>query len=69
MLPDRITGSDVAAACKSLGIALDGDFNLYDVKEVGSGRVSTRMFIAGLRSPMGMPLIGTKTGPVAGHSQ
>ncbi|MEG8231503.1 hypothetical protein [Pseudomonas orientalis] len=36
MLSDRVTGSDVAAACKSLGIANDGDFDLYDVKEVGS---------------------------------
>jgi hypothetical protein len=36
MLPDRVTGSDVAAACKSLDIAHDGDFDLYDVKEVGS---------------------------------
>jgi len=36
MLPDRITGSDVAAACKSLGIPQDGDLDLYEVKEVGS---------------------------------
>lgn len=36
MLPDRITGSDVAAACKSLGIPQNGDLDLYDVKEVGS---------------------------------
>lgn len=36
MLPDRITGSDVKAACTSLGIANDGDFDLYQVKEIGS---------------------------------
>jgi len=36
ILPDRVTGSNVAAACKSLGIAHDGGFDLYDVKEVGS---------------------------------
>lgn len=36
MLPDRITGSDVAAACQSLGITQDGDFDLYEIKEVGS---------------------------------
>ncbi|MCP1515689.1 hypothetical protein OKW09_005307 [Pseudomonas rhodesiae] len=32
MLPVRVTGSDVAAACKSLGIANDGYFELYDVE-------------------------------------
>ncbi len=36
IFPDRVTGSNVAAACKSLGIAHDGDFDLYDVMEVGS---------------------------------
>ena len=36
MLPDRITGLDLVAACQSLGIAKDRDFDLYDVKEVGS---------------------------------
>lgn len=36
MLPDRITGSDLVAACHALSIAQDGDFDLYDVKEVGS---------------------------------
>ena len=35
MLPDRITGSDVGAACRSLGIAQDGGFDLYEIKEVG----------------------------------
>lgn len=36
ILPDRIDGSDVAAACRSLSIAQDGDFDLHDVKEVSS---------------------------------
>lgn len=36
MIADRITGSDVKAACVSLGIANDGDFDLYQVKEIGS---------------------------------
>lgn len=36
MLPDRITGSDVGAACQSLGIAQDGDFDFYEIIEVGS---------------------------------
>jgi len=36
LLSDRVIGSDLAAACKSLGIANDGDFDLYDVKEVGT---------------------------------
>lgn len=36
MLPDRVTGADVAAACQSLNIEHDGNFDLYDVKEVGS---------------------------------
>ncbi|MFW0757734.1 hypothetical protein ACN1C3_23895 [Pseudomonas sp. H11T01] len=36
MLPDRITGSDVSAACRSLGIAQDGEFDLYEIKEIGS---------------------------------
>lgn len=35
MVPDRITGSDVRAACKSLGIQEDGDLDLYEVKEIG----------------------------------
>lgn len=36
ILADRVTGSVVAAACKSLGITHEGKFDLYDVKEVGS---------------------------------
>lgn len=36
ILPDRIDGSDVAAACRSLGIAQDGDFDLYEINEIGS---------------------------------
>lgn len=35
-IPDRITGSDVEAACLSLGISHDGNFDLYQVKEIGS---------------------------------
>lgn len=35
MVPDRINGSDVAAACRSLGITQDGDFDLYEIKEIG----------------------------------
>lgn len=31
----RVTGGEVKAACRELGIANDGDFDLYDVKEIG----------------------------------
>jgi hypothetical protein len=36
MLPDRITGGDVSAACNELGIPHDNDFDLYEVKEIGT---------------------------------
>jgi hypothetical protein len=36
ILPDRIDGSDVAAACRALGIAQVGDFGLYEIKEIGA---------------------------------
>lgn len=36
MVPDLINGSDVAAACRSLGINQNGDFDLYEIKEIGS---------------------------------
>ncbi|MEB2478116.1 hypothetical protein QMM96_22055 [Citrobacter freundii] len=36
ILGDRVTASEVKAACLDLGIAHDGDFDLYDVKEVGA---------------------------------
>lgn len=36
ILADRITGSDVAAACDSLGIQHDGKFDLYQIKDVGT---------------------------------
>lgn len=35
---DRITGLGVAAVCRWLGIAQDGHFDFYDVKEIGSLR-------------------------------
>lgn len=35
MLSDRITGSDVWAACRALSIANDGDFDLYQIKSIG----------------------------------
>ena len=35
MLPDRITGDAVKAACRSLGIENDGDYDLYQVKSIG----------------------------------
>jgi|GEM_PF-2367386 len=35
ILADRVTASEVKAACDDLGIAHDGDFDLYDIKEVG----------------------------------
>lgn len=36
ILGDRVTASEVKAACRELGIAHDGDFDLYDIKEVGA---------------------------------
>jgi hypothetical protein len=36
MLPDCITGGDVSAACNELGIPHDNDFDLYEVKEIGT---------------------------------
>jgi len=35
ILGDRVTADEVKAACRELGIENDGDFDLYDIKEVG----------------------------------
>lgn len=35
ILPHRVTGEDVKAACDSLGFSNDGDFDLYQIKEIG----------------------------------
>lgn len=36
ILGDRVTADEVKAACRELGIENDGDFDLYDIKEVGA---------------------------------
>ncbi|EIX6860549.1 hypothetical protein MKW06_001714 [Escherichia coli] len=36
ILGDQVTGCEVKAACCDLGIENNGDFDLYDIKEVGA---------------------------------